>query len=92
MMLMNFQEIEDLMYLAKLQLYWKDEESYMTIDWRDAKVIAFTMTSVTLKNTDGEERSWSLEEFSELVHTLTDKHSEEFTEACKKLKEEGVIK
>ena len=89
---MTFQEMEDLMYLAKLQLYWKDEESWRTIDWRDAELIAYTEEEVTLRNEDGEERTWNTEEFIDLIHELTELHSKELTEAFAQLRKEGIIK
>jgi hypothetical protein len=77
---MNFNKIEDVMYLARMNLFWWDEDNTYH-DWRDAKVLKIEDNTITLdvSEVDPELRyvpEFSLEELEDLCRSLCEKHFE----------------
>lgn len=84
---MNFKKIEDVMYLARINLYWWDD-AHNHHDWRDAKVLKIEDNTITLDVSEVDPEldyvpEFSLEELENLCHELCEEHFKAISEYMK---------
>ena len=77
---MRMNKIEDVMYLARMNLFFTDAENNLH-DWRDAEVVSISHNIVTLDvsfddNVRYDEISYTLDELESFCHELCEKHFE----------------
>lgn len=67
---MDIAKIEDVLYLARMNLF----DHYSDLgDWRDAKVVSIIDDKVTLEKNQ-EQRTWTLDELEAYCLELNDQH------------------